>query len=260
MTDILLTNDDGYDSVGFYSLLKNLSGYFSVKAIAPATKQSWTSKSTSRFKTVSRAKVKLNEFEISSLSGTPADCVQVGLYNILKEKPKLVVSGINMGLNTGRGFILSSGTIGASMEAAINGVKSIAVSFYIPEELRKIKASNLDQAIFHNAAVITTNIIKKLIDKPFKEDIDLITINIPFAVAPDAEIEITRPHRVPYGKLFHETEAGYKHIPPPFDFSVAEPGTDLEAVARGKVSITPISLELVSDKSIQEMKELLNEK
>ncbi|MFA5793307.1 MAG: 5'/3'-nucleotidase SurE [Candidatus Gracilibacteria bacterium] len=257
MTDILLTNDDGYNSVGFYPLLKELTKHFSVTAVAPSSEQSWIGKSISKSSALSLTKVKLNEFEIFSLNGTPADCVQVGLYDVISEKPKLVVSGINTGLNTGHGRILSSGTIGASMEASIDGVKSISVSIHIPEGINN---SDVDEIVFQNAAIITTNIIKLFIDKPLGENIDLISINIPFSARIDAEIEVTRPHRDPYGKLFHKTDDRYNHISPPIDFSIAKAGTDLRALAEEKISITPISLELVSEKAMEQMKKMLNDK
>ncbi|MFA6551496.1 MAG: 5'/3'-nucleotidase SurE [Patescibacteria group bacterium] len=255
--DILLTNDDGFSSRGFYPLLKELSKYFSVTAVAPATEQSWIGKSISRAGGLSLSKIKLNEFKVFSLNGTPADCVQVGLYDVINEKPKLVVSGINHGLNTGHGRILSSGTIGASMEASIDGVKSIASSIHIPED---VKISEVDPIIFQNAAKITADIIKIFINQPFGENIDLININIPFNVSLDAEIVVTKPHRDAYGKLFHKNKGKYNHISPPIDFTTAKPGTDLRALAEGKISITPISLELVSKKAMKQMKKLLENK
>jgi 5'-nucleotidase len=255
--DVLLTNDDGFNSRGFYPLLKELSKFFSVTAVAPATEQSWIGKSISRENTLSLSKIFLNEFEIFSLNGTPADCVQIGLYDVISEKPKLVVSGINTGLNTGHGRILSSGTIGASMEASIDGVKSISASIHIPEG---IKSLDVDEAIFQNAARITVNIVKLFIDKPLGKNVDLISINIPFNAKIDAEIEITRPHRDAYGKLFHKSDGRFNHISPSIDFSAAKPGTDLKALADGKISITPISLELVSDDAMIQMKKILEKK
>jgi len=253
MTDILLTNDDGFKSAGFYPLLKELSKYFSVTAVAPSSEQSWIGKSISRNNTLSITPVKLKEFEIFSLNGTPADCVQIGLYDILNTRPKLVVSGVNIGLNTGHGRILSSGTVGASMEASIDGLKSIAASIHIPKGINHFE---IDEIVFHNAAKITADIIKIFIDKPLGET-DLLNINIPFNAKPNAEVVVTRPHRDPYGKLFHKTEGVYKHASPLIDFSKTKPGTDLHALAEEKISITPINLELVSEKGMEQVKKIL---
>ena len=81
-------------------------------------------------------------YNLKSLNGTPADCVQVELYNILEEKSRLVVSGINVGENIGHGRILSSGTIGASMEASISNVKSVSTSLHIPRQKKPITERN----------------------------------------------------------------------------------------------------------------------
>lgn len=255
-TDILLTNDDGYSSAGFYQLLKELSKNYLVTAISTVTEQSWIGKSISIGGALSLNKQKLNEFEIYTLNGTPADCVQVGLYDVLNRKPELVVSGVNIGLNTGHGRILSSGTIGASMEASIDGVKSISSSIHIPQG---INISDVDEIVIQNAAKITAKIIKLFINKPLGENVDLLSINIPFSAKLNATIEVTRPHRDPYGKLFHKNGDRYIHIAPPIDFSIAKPGTDLKALAEENISITPISLELVSEKSMEKLRNILNE-
>jgi len=256
MVDILLTNDDGYSSRGFYPLLKKLSNNFLVVAVAPLSEQSWIGKSISIAREVSLSNIKLNEFDISALNGTPADCVQIGLYDVIKGKPRLVVSGINLGLNTGHGRILSSGTIGASMEAFIDGVKSVSSSIHIPEN---IEIKDIDESVFKNAAEITEKIVKILIDKTIGDSIDLVSINIPLGATINTDIEITRPHRDPYGKLFYADGDKFKHRTPPINFRDAKPGTDLRTLADGKISITPIDLELASDKSMKIMNRILKE-
>ena len=102
MTNILLTNDDWFDSVWFFPLLKELSKDFCVNCVAPDSEKSWVWKSISREKELSLNKVKIKDFDIFTLDWTPADCVQIGLFNILQKKPKMVVSGINTGNNMWR--------------------------------------------------------------------------------------------------------------------------------------------------------------
>ncbi len=132
MCEILLTNDDGYNSVGFYPLLKELSADYSVFAIAPSVQKSWVGKSITAHVAIVQKEVAIEGRKVITIAGTPADCVQVGVYHFLKTKPKLVVSGINVGENVGHGRILSSGTVGAAMEAAIDGIQSISTSLAIP--------------------------------------------------------------------------------------------------------------------------------
>jgi 5'-nucleotidase len=253
MADILLTNDDGYSSPGFYPLLKELLKNYLVVAVAPTSEQSWIGKSISKKSELSLAKIKLSEFEIYTIDGTPADCVQIGLYDVLEDRPRLVVSGINLGLNTGHGRILSSGTIGASMEASIDGVKSISSSIHVPENFKNKK---IEEAVFIDAAKITSKIISILINEELPNEVDLISINIPFGAKIDTDFEITKPHREAYGKLFHREGEKFKHNSPPINFSNAGPGTDIKALADGKISVTPINLDLVSEKSNEFLNEL----
>ena len=63
-----------------------------------------------------------------SVTGTPADCVNLAVYSLMEVKPDLVVSGVNLGLNTGLGFLLASGTLGACFEANIAGIPGLALS------------------------------------------------------------------------------------------------------------------------------------
>lgn len=128
MKHILVTNDDGYSSAGYYPLVNELKKNYGVTAIAPSHQRSWGSKAISGHSTVTYNKIKHEGEDIFVIYGTSADCVQIRLYSLLEKRPDFVISGINSGANTGHGRILSSGTIGVAMEGAIDGVVSIAVS------------------------------------------------------------------------------------------------------------------------------------
>ena len=260
MSYILLTNDDGYKSAGFFPLLKELSKHFQILSITPESEKSWIGKAISPRNDLKITSVKKDNFEILLLNGTPADCVQIGLYNISKTKPKMVISGINLGTNAGHARILSSGTIGAAMEAAIEGVKAIAVSLRIPFEIKKTLDlySEKNYDVFENAAKITVKLTQKLIDKKFSEDVDLFSINIPFDATIDSEIEITKPFKEPYGQLFHRKGQCFFHITPRLEFKNLKEGTDLMALSEGKISVTPISLSLVSENSLDDIKKMFN--
>ncbi len=253
--NMLLTNDDGYKAKGFYALLKELSNHFNVTAVAPTSQKSWIGKSISKEKELLLSKTKLKEFEIYTLDGTPADCVQIGIYDVLNNRPQLVISGINMGLNTGHGRILSSGTIGASMEASIDGIKSISSSIHIPKDIKSLDSK---ESVFQNAAKITVKIIKIFLDNKFPDNVDLLSINIPFDATINSEIEITKPHREPYGKLFHKKEKKFIHITPAINFNDLKNGTDLKALNEGKISVTPISLELIPNDSLEQVSKILS--
>ena len=125
---ILITNDDSHSS----PLLEIAVEYFSklgeVHLIVPLHEQSWTGKSMTRFNPVHVHRAELYGHAASYVGGTPADCVNLGIYNLMDTKPDLVVSGINAGFNIGVGFILSSGTVGACLEANLAHIPAIALS------------------------------------------------------------------------------------------------------------------------------------
>jgi len=252
MVDILLTNDDGYKCRGFLALYQELSKHYSVVAIAPAEEKSWIGKSISKFGALELKKTIIDGLEVHYVNGTPADCVQIGIYDLLKEKPKLVVSGINVGANVGHGRILSSGTVGAAMEASIDGVKSIASSMYIQDLANKDEFFHVkDNSPFEQAAQVTTRMITILFDQDLGTDVDLISINIPQDATENTDFETTVPFREPYGRLFHKKDGKFIHVVPPFELEKLEVGTDLKTLVDGKISITPISLELASKKSMK---------
>lgn len=125
---ILLTNDDGLYAAGLAALKDALTDLGDVWAVAPAVEQSGVSHAFSITGPLRSEKVVLNGKVYGySISGTPVDTVKLALGEILPEPPALVVSGINLGENTGIN-ILYSGTVAAAMEGTALGIPSIAVS------------------------------------------------------------------------------------------------------------------------------------
>lgn len=261
MTDILLTNDDGFDAIGFYPLLRELSKNFSVMAVAPSKKMSWKGKSITHDKELLVERKKLEEFEIYTVSGTPADCVQIGLYDLVESRPKLVVSGINIGINAGHGRILSSGTIGAGMESVIDGVKAIASSLQLTAEHDK-QIDYFDRNFYHiydNAAKITTKLVDIFFEKDLPEDADLLSVNIPFDATTNSQVSVTSIARERYGQLFHGDGHKFSYAHPGGAVTGFPKGTDLHALENEQISITPISLDLTSEKSKEILEKIIQE-
>ncbi len=126
---ILLTNDDGIYSLGLCALYEAFTqdGH-EVAVVAPESEKSAVGHAITladpiRVKRITRA----GETFGWAINGTPADCVKLGINALLKEKPDMIISGINLGANAGIN-ILYSGTVSAATEAAIMGIKAIAVS------------------------------------------------------------------------------------------------------------------------------------
>ena len=243
MVDILLTNDDGFRSIGFAPLLEELSKRYSVLAIAPLSERSWIGKAISLEK-VTIQKEKLGNRECYSCTGTPADCVQIGLYNLLTEKPKIVLSGINIGANVGVGRILSSGTIGAGMEASIAGIKAIASSFHFPNKANFDLQSSDNYHLLSHAVAITMNMIDRFMANEWEKNVDILSINIPPDATKDSPVEMTVPDRSSYGQLYQEQNGTFIRKIPRVDTAQGKKGTDTFSLHQGNISLTPISLDL----------------
>lgn len=126
---ILLTNDDGILADGIYALAKALEKSYEVIIVAPETQKSAQSHAITLHKPLIIKEIKLEGISSKaySVSGTPADCVRAGIEAIIKDKIDMVVSGINLGFNSGMDIIYS-GTVSAAVEASIYNIPSIAVS------------------------------------------------------------------------------------------------------------------------------------
>jgi 5'-nucleotidase len=253
MTTVLVTNDDGYTSAGYLPLVQELSKKYSVVPVVPDCGKSWVSKAITTKKNLKVKTVKREGIKLFLLDGTPADCTQIGLYHLSPTPPDLVVSGINIGLNIGHARILSSGTIGAAMEASIEGVRAIASSISVPLSIRESIDfySPTSYSLFEQAAKITTKIAGIVLQNTFPPDTDLFSVNIPFNATVDTDIEITEPFKKPYGQLFYKTGNRYTHRTPPIEFKNMPEKTDLQTLYKEKISITPICLSLINPNSLE---------
>lgn len=131
---ILITNDDGIDAPGIRHLWKALKGLAEVMVIAPSSERSGSGLSLTTQAPIRVEKVKWEGADyVWAVSGTPVDCVKLGLKVILDFVPDLVVSGINRGSNAGRNT-LYSGTVGGAIEAVMQDIPGVAFSCYDHKE------------------------------------------------------------------------------------------------------------------------------
>ncbi len=125
---ILLTNDDGIHAKGLLALYEKLSGHYPVTIIAPDRERSAVGHGITLHEPLRVSSVEFGDHSTGyAVSGTPADCVKMGMVELMDHKPDLVISGINPGENTGINLNYS-GTVAAAREAALYGIPSIAVS------------------------------------------------------------------------------------------------------------------------------------
>lgn len=126
---ILITNDDGFDSVGIRLLAEWAKKLGEVTVVAPKTEQSGTSHGIDFIHPTEIKKVDIiPDMTVYSMDSTPADCVRFGILG-LGQRYDLVLSGINRGVNVGEDIVYS-GTVGAIFEAAKNGIPAIAFSTF----------------------------------------------------------------------------------------------------------------------------------
>ena len=125
---VLICNDDGINAEGIYALATEINKIADVTVVAPATQQSAVGHAiTVNYPLRAVPYQKNNAFFGYAVDGTPADCVKLGVKFLVKQKPDLVISGINHGSNTAINIIYS-GTVSAATEGTILGIPSIAVS------------------------------------------------------------------------------------------------------------------------------------
>ncbi|MDI9617837.1 5'/3'-nucleotidase SurE [Methanothermobacter sp.] len=188
---ILITNDDGVNSSGILAARKAVENLGETIVVAPATQQSGIGHALTLFEPIRVSEVTLRDgSEAYAVSGTPTDAVIIGIFELMDEKPDLVISGINMGENLGKSELTTSGTIGAAMEAAVHGVPSLAVSLQVKRGDIKFHDGHVD-VDFSLASELTERVASMILRKGLPAGVDFLNLNIPSHPAGD-DIRITR--------------------------------------------------------------------
>jgi len=128
MRHLLLTNDDGVDSPALPPFARALQDLGDVTVVVPDRQRSWIGKAISRGREINTTTTERQGIPVTTCTGYPADATQLGVHVVCGPPPDIVLSGINLGLNHGTAFLLSSGTVGAAVEGSISGLPSIAFS------------------------------------------------------------------------------------------------------------------------------------
>jgi 5'-nucleotidase len=244
---ILISNDDGIDSPGIEALAKELKKIGDVIVIAPRTEQSAVGHAiTMKFPLRITEYSKNGSFFGYAIDGTPADCIKIGIRNILKEPPDIVLSGINCGSNTAIN-ILYSGTVSAAREAAIMDIPSIAVS-----------VTSHDPKNYSYAAKFSSELTELVAKNKLKTG-TLLNVNVPDL--PENEIkgvlltqqgkskwdDIYEERVDPYGKKYYWLTGNLMQADSTLE-------TDQFAVRQNYVSVTPIHFDLTDYDTFGTMK------
>jgi 5'/3'-nucleotidase len=253
---VLLTNDDGIAAPGLQAArraLRELDG-IEVGVVAPDSNRSATARSIT---TRSPLGVEEVEFEDGdrgfATDGTPVDCVRFADLGLLGGRPDLIVSGINHGSNLGDD-ITYSGTVAAAFEGIVLGIPAVAVSQQSSGGGMGYVSGRFD---FGFAAPLTAQLVRRLVEEPMPPE-TLVNVNLP--AGQPAGIEVTKLGKRLYDdelKLVDEdAESGRRRyeiygFEPSFE---DEEGTDLSAVARGRVSVTPIHFDLTDHGGLERLR------
>ena len=235
---VLVTNDDGIESDALGPLCDALSAVGEVHVIAPERNWSGASHSITLFRPLRCRPTQLRTGQAAFMTdGSPTDCVRLAVLGFLKEKPDLIVSGINRGANLGDD-ITYSGTVAAAMEGLLSNIPSIAIS---------IGAFGAD-IDFGPASAFAAQLAKNVFERGFISDA-LLNVNVPALPADRiAGVEVTRLGKRNYRDQLVERLDPYGNpyywVGGPAVSEEAEEGTDVAAVRAGKISVTPIRLDL----------------
>jgi 5'-nucleotidase len=230
---ILVSNDDGYQAPGIRALAEALGAMGEVTVVAPERDRSGASNSLTLENPIRAART---ENGFIRVDGTPTDCVHLALTGLLEHEPDIVVAGINAGPNLGDD-VLYSGTVAAAMEGRFLGLPAIAVSL-----------ASHRPTYFDTAARVARDLVGRLQSDPLPAD-TILNVNVP---------------DLPWEGIngFEATRLGNRHkaegvvkaqdprgrpiywIGPAGSEQDAGPGTDFCAVRTGRVSITPIQVDL----------------
>jgi len=246
MPTILVTNDDGVYSSGIRAIRQSVDGLGNVTVAAPSMQKSGVGRSVSVFEPLRLSEIKLETFDAYAVAGTPADSVILAIFVILDRLPDLCVSGFNIGENISTDTVTTSGTIGAALESASYGIPTIAASIQVTDQGDKFDDHRHYEYDFDLGIDLVRRISKHALKRGFPDGVDVLNVNIPRNATPDTRVEITRLSR----KIF-KTAVSERHDPRgrPYywiDGDLVqddEAGTDVHALVRGYVSITPLTLD-----------------
>jgi 5'-nucleotidase len=244
--EILITNDDGIYADGIYALYDSLRKTARVTVVAPDIQRSAVGHAITLTDPLRVTEVRrYGKFFGYATSGTPADCVKLAIRAIMKKKPDLVFSGINLGANMGYN-VLYSGTVSGATEGALLGIPSVAISL-----------DTFTKPDFSYAAAFARKIAVAASASRLPPG-TLLNINVPAISAGRIKgVSITRQSRTLFNDRFDKRTdphgQTYYWLTGSMNQKDTSPDSDLSALRRNRVSITPLQFDLTDYKSIDEL-------
>lgn len=249
---ILLSNDDGVHAAGLEAMYRELKKLGQVWVVAPLEEKSTTGHSLTIHKPLRLLSIRPRFYGVS---GSPADCVYLGIRQVIGRMPDLVVSGINRGANLGQD-VYYSGTVSAAREACILGIPSLAVSLSVDFE----KAPAEKDLHYATAAKLAVQFLKGF-DLGLLPHHTLLNLNVPdLPLSRVKGLEMTRQgFRYYSGNILRRTDhrgKDYYWVGGKYKGYKREQGTDCEAVSRGFASLTPIRLDSTDSRFLRDLRDL----
>jgi 5'-nucleotidase len=251
---ILCTNDDGIQAEGL-ACLERIAGALSddVWVVAPEIEQSGASRALTLSIPLRVRKLDDRRFAVS---GTPTDCVELAVQDLLEDvKPDLVLSGVNRGQNLAEDVSMS-GTVAGAIQGMALGIPSIALS----QAMRIFHDG--EKAMYETAEAHGPGVIKRLMEVGWPRNV-MINLNFP-DVAPDEvkEVEVTRQGFRDFKHMHAERRTdlrGRDYYWMGFRGQLSNPpaGTDLRAIYDGKISVTPLHIDLTHVETVHELRGVL---
>jgi 5'-nucleotidase len=251
---ILCTNDDGIHATGL-AVLERIARHFSedVWVIAPETEQSGASRSLTLTAPIRVRQAGPKRFAVS---GTPTDCVLLGVEHLIEdERPDLVLSGVNRGQNIAED-VTFSGTIAGAMQAMQQGIPAIALS-----QARGFRGGEAPIP-WDTAETFGPGVVKALLDNGWPNDV-VMNVNFPDVLPEDVkEVETTfqglRKQHIVYADKRTDLR-GQIYFWLGFRGKAAEPpaGSDLRAIYEGRISVTPLHVDLTHLETMHKLKGVL---
>ena len=251
---ILLTNDDGIAAEGLASL-ERIAATLSddVWVVAPEVEQSGASRATTFTQPVRVRRMGARRFAVS---GTPTDCVMLAITDLIEGPPAdLVLSGVNRGENAGEDISMS-GTVAGAIEGMVMGIRSIALSQAGDPQMQG------DEVHYDTAEAYAPGIIRRLLEVGWPKGV-VMNLNFP-PLPPEQvkEVEVTRQGFRDIHQLNAERRIdlrGQAYYWMGFSDRTSPPieGTDLKAISDGRISVTPIHIDLTHMPAVHALKSLL---
>lgn len=246
---ILVTNDDGYQAKGINSLVESLIGLGEIVVVAPDGPRSGMSSAITSIHPIRCHQIRKdeeNDVTIYACSGTPVDCVKLGISEILGRKPDLLVSGINHGSNASV-CVLYSGTMGAAIEGALFKVPSIGFSLLDHDY----------NADFSHTYPITRALSQKILETGLPTGVCL-NVNVPHVKDELKGMKVCRQAAGQWVEEFKRSEDGANKqvfwLTGRFDNDEPnDEATDEWALANGYASIVPIKVDMTDHDSLSQM-------